>query len=88
MTPSRACFSSTRLTWKQETSKAQAHSLLLMMTATLMMLRCVVRRLVSPHPAVCRDRWTPLMYVTDLGGREGTVHLLLEYKADVRARDG
>jgi hypothetical protein len=61
------------------------------MTATLMMLRCVVRRLFSPHPAVCRDYWTPLMYVTDLhdaGEREGTVRLLLEYKADVRARDG
>jgi hypothetical protein len=63
-----------------------------MMTATLMMLRCVVRRLFSPHPAVCRDNWTPLMhaaaFVTDAGEREGTAHLLLEYKADVRARDG
>ena len=54
------------------------------MAAMLMMLRCVVLRLLSPHPLVCRDGYTALMQAAR-EGRESTVRLLLEYLADVNA---
>ena len=62
-------------------------SLLLTMAAMLMMLRCVVLRLLSPHPLVCRDGYTALMQAAR-EGRESTVRLLLEYLADVNAVEG
>jgi len=61
-----------------------APSLLLTMAAMLMMLRCVVLRLLSPHPLVCSFGYTALMYAA-IGGHESTVRLLLEYLADVNA---
>ena len=61
-----------------------APSLLLAMAAMLMMLRCVVLRLLSPHPLVCRGGYTALMGAAS-GGHESTVRLLLEYHADVNA---
>ena len=54
------------------------------MAAMLMMLRCVVRRLLSPHPYVCSDDWTALMKAAS-EGHESIVRLLLEYRADVNA---
>ena len=68
----------------QRTSNAP--SLLLTMAAMLMMLRCVVRRLLSPHPYVFSDDWTALMKAAS-EGHESIVRLLLEYLADVNARD-
>ena len=56
------------------------------MAAVLMMLRCVVLQLLSPHPLVCSDGYTALMYAAG-EGHESTVRLLLEYLADVNARD-
>ena len=53
----------------------------------LTVLRCVVRRLLSPHPLVCRDGYTALMEAA-FGGHESTVRLLLEYLADVNAVGG
>jgi len=64
-----------------------APSLLLMIAAMLMMLRCVVLRLLSPHPLVCRNGWTALIRAAR-EGHESTVRLLLEYLADVNAVDG
>ena len=61
-----------------------APSLLLTMAAMLMMLRCVVLRLLSPHPLVCSDGRTALKRAA-YGGHESTVRLLLEYLADVNA---
>jgi hypothetical protein len=49
-----------------------------------MMLRCVVLRLLSPHPLVCSYGWNPLIHAAE-GGHESTVRLLLEYLADVNA---
>ena len=69
----------------QRTSNAP--SLLLTMAAMLMMLRCVVLRLLSPHPLVCRDRYTALMLAAS-EGHESIVRLLLEYLADVNAATG
>jgi len=57
-------------------------ALLLMMTAVLMMLRCIVRQLLSPHPLACRQGHTALMRATERG-HESIVRLLLEYLADV-----
>jgi len=62
-------------------------ALLLTMTAMLMMLRCVVLRLLSPHPLGCRFGGTALMRAAH-GGHESTVRLLLEYLADVNAVGG
>ena len=56
------------------------------MAAMLMMLRCVVLLLLSPHPLVCSFGYTALMYAA-IGGHESTVRLLLEHLADVNARD-
>jgi len=64
-----------------------AHSLLLTMAAILMMLRCCVLRLLSPHPLVCRNDSTALMGAAG-GGHESIVRLLLEYQADVNAASG
>jgi len=63
-----------------------APSLLLTMAAMLKMLRCLVLRLLSPHPLVCRDGRTALMRAAG-EGHESTVRLLLEYRADVNARN-
>ena len=63
-----------------------APSLLLTMAAMPMMLRCVVLRLLSPHPLVCSDHSTALIHAA-LGGHESIVRLLLEYRADVNAKD-
>ena len=63
-----------------------APSLLLTMAAMLMMLRHVVRRLLSPHPLVCSNGWTALIQAA-CRGLESTVRLLLEHLADVNARD-
>ena len=57
------------------------------MAAMLMMLRCVVLRLLSPHPLVCSWGRTALMLAAS-GGHESTVRLLLEYLADVNAATG
>jgi hypothetical protein len=57
------------------------------MAAMLMMLRCVVLRLLSPHPLVRRYGYTALMKAAQ-GGHESTVRLLLEYLADVNAVEG
>ena len=65
---------------------SNAPSLLLTMAAVLMMLRCVVLRLLSPHPLVCSVGRTVLMGAA-YGGDESTVRLLLEYRADVNATD-
>ncbi len=59
-------------------------SLLLMMAAVLMMLRCVVLRLLSPHPLACRSGDTALMCAANRG-HESTARLLLEHLADVNA---
>jgi len=56
------------------------------MAAMLMMLCCVVLRLLSPHPLVCRYGFTALMKAAG-EGRESTVRLLLEYLADVNVED-
>ncbi len=64
-----------------------APSLLLTMAAVLMMLRCVVLRLLSPHPLVCRWGGTALIHAAS-EGHESTVRLLLEYLADVNAVGG
>ena len=66
----------------QRTSNAP--SLLLTMVAMLMMLRCVVLRLLSPHPLVRRNRYTALIGAAS-GGHESIVRLLLEDLADVNA---
>ncbi len=58
-------------------------ALLLTMAAMLTMLRCVVLRLLSPHPLVCRGS-NALMRAAR-GGHESIVRLLLEYLADVNA---
>jgi ankyrin repeat protein len=64
-----------------------APSLLLMMAAVLMMLRCVVRRLLSPHLLVCSYRGpTALMWAAS-EGHESIVRLLLEYRANVNVGD-
>ena len=63
-----------------------APSLLLTKAVMLMMLRCVVLRLLSPHPLVCRYGDTALIKAA-YGGHESTVRLLLEYLADVNAVD-
>ena len=60
--------------------------LLLMMAAMMMTLRCVVLRLLSPHPLVCRFGYTALMYAAG-EGHESIVRLLLEYLADVNTKD-
>ncbi len=60
-----------------------APSLLLAMAAMLMMLRCVVLRLLSPHPLVC-SVGTALMEAAE-GGHESTVRLLVESRADLTA---
>ena len=62
-----------------------ASSLLLTMAAMLMMLRCVVLRLISPHPLVCRWSGDTALINAASGGHESTVRLLLEYLADVNA---
>jgi len=62
-------------------------SLLLMMAAMLMMLRCVVLRLLSPHPLVCRYTGAALMCAVR-EGHQSTVRLLLENLADVNAASG
>jgi hypothetical protein len=62
-----------------------APSLLLTMAAMLMMLRCVVLRLLSPHPLVCSYGYTALIEAAR-GGHESTVRLLVESRADVTAR--
>jgi hypothetical protein len=68
----------------QRTSNAP--SLLLTTAAILMMLRCVVRRLLSPHPYVCSDGWNALLRAASEGHEhESIVRLLLEYRADVNA---
>ncbi len=54
------------------------------MDAMLMKLRCVARRLLSPHLLVCRGRYTALMRAAGKG-HESIVRLLLEYRADVNA---
>ena len=61
-------------------------ALLLTMAAMLLMLRCVVLRLLSPHPLVCRGGNTALIGAAR-GGHESIVRLLLEYLADVNAAD-
>jgi ankyrin repeat protein len=61
---------------------SNAPSLLPTMAAMLMTLRCVVRRLLSPHPLVCRHGYTSLMGAAK-GGHESIVRLLLEYRANV-----
>ena len=68
-------------------------ALLLTMAAMLLMLRCVVLRLLSPHPLVCRFGCTlhPNVHVfirAAQRGHESTVRLLLEYLADVNAVSG
>ena len=63
---------------------SNAPSLQLMMAAMLMMLRCVVLWLLSPHLLVCSGSWTALMSAAS-GGHESTVRLLLEHLADVNA---
>jgi hypothetical protein len=55
------------------------------MAAMLMKLRCVVRRLLSPHPLVCRNISALIGAARE--GHESTVRLLLEYRADVNAAD-
>jgi ankyrin repeat protein len=57
-------------------------ALLLTMAAMLMKLRCVVRRLLSPHPLVRRIGYTAL-HIAVGGGHESIVRLLLKYRADV-----
>jgi len=57
------------------------------MAAMLMMLRCVVLRLLSPHPLVCRNGYTALMWAA-YRGHESIVRLLLEYRARVNAMGG
>ena len=71
----------------QRTSNAP--SLLLTMAAMLMMLRCVVRRLLSPHPLVCRlgGPGSSALMEAAHRGHESIVRLLLEYRADVNATD-
>jgi hypothetical protein len=65
-----------------------APSLSLTKAAMLLMLRCVVLRLLSPHPLVCRvGGLTPLIWAAKRG-HESIVHLLLEYLADVNAVNG
>jgi ankyrin repeat protein len=64
-----------------------APSLLLMIAAMLMMQRCVVQWLLSPHSDVCSNAWTALIRAAR-EGHESTVRLLLEYLADVNAVDG
>jgi hypothetical protein len=61
---------------------SNAPSLLLMIAAVLMMLRSVVRRLLSPHPLVCRCGETALIEAARKG-HESILRLLLEYRADV-----
>jgi len=65
-----------------------AHSLLLMIAAMLMMLRCVVLRLLSPHPLVCSWGGGTALIEAAHRGHESTVRLLLEYQADVNAVGG
>ena len=60
-------------------------ALLLTMAAMLLMLRCVVLRLLSPHPLVCRDGHTAVTQAA-YGGHESTVRLLVESRADLTAR--
>jgi len=64
---------------------SNAPSLLLTMAAMLMMLRCVVLLLLSPHPLVCRDGYTALMRAAE-EGHESTVRLLVESRADLTVR--
>ena len=54
------------------------------MAAMLMMLRCVVLRLLSPHPPVCRYGETALIGAARKG-YESIVRLLVEYLADLNA---
>ena len=61
-------------------------ALLLTMAAMLTMLRCVVLRLLSPHPLVCRYGVTALIFAAS-GGHESTVRLLVESRADLTARN-
>ena len=58
------------------------------MAAMLMMLRCVVLRLLSPHPLVCRWSGSTALIKAAGGGHESIVRLLLEYQADVEAASG
>ena len=59
--------------------------LLLTMAAMLMMLRCVVLRLLSPHPLVCRVGGLTALLWAAREGHDSTVRLLLEYRADLNA---
>ncbi len=54
--------------------------------AMLMMMVCAVLRLLSPHSLVCRQGYTALMRAARKG-HESIVRLLLEYLADVNARN-
>jgi hypothetical protein len=59
----------------------------------MMMLRCAAWRLLSPHHLVCSGggltgggRKTALTFAV-IEGHDSIARLLLEYKADVNARD-
>ena len=58
-------------------------SLLLTMAAMMMMSRCVFRRLLSPHPLVCRRFGDTALIHAVRYGHASTVRLLVESRADL-----